>query len=105
MDISDKKPILPINSYVQQVQGNPAESRQKPDKAPEAAGPVEDNVDLSQAAKDLQNTRKIMQEIPDVRHEKVEHLREQVENGTYRVDAKKLADKMIKDSLINDLLS
>ncbi|MBT8332503.1 MAG: flagellar biosynthesis anti-sigma factor FlgM [Deltaproteobacteria bacterium] len=33
----------------------------------------------------------------------VAELKEQIENGTYEMDAEKIADKMLKDSLFNDL--
>ena len=105
MDISDKNATLPINSYVQQVQTKQTESQKNSGAAPEPPGPVEDNVDLSQAARDLQNTQKLMESIPDVRQDKVDRLKNQIESGTYRVDAGKIADKMVKESLINELLS
>jgi len=105
MDISDKNATLPINSYVQQVQPKQTESQKNPGATPDTTGPVEDNVDLSQAARELQNTQKLMESIPDVRQDKVDRLKNQIESGTYRVDAGKIADKMVKESLINELLS
>ena len=62
-----------------------------------------DTVALSSAAKDIQEAQKQLEAIPDVREEKVAQLKEQIENGTYEIDAEKIADKMIKDALLNDL--
>ena len=45
-----------------------------------------------------------MDHIPDVREEKVSQLRSQIQNGTYEIDADKIAGKMIKESLLNDAL-
>jgi negative regulator of flagellin synthesis FlgM len=44
-----------------------------------------------------------LESIPDVREDKVAELKEQVESGTYEIDAEKIAEKMLKDSLLNDL--
>jgi negative regulator of flagellin synthesis FlgM len=41
--------------------------------------------------------------IPDIREDKVAQLKEQIENGTYEIDEEKIADNMLKDSLLNDL--
>ena len=35
---------------------------------------------------------------PDVRSEKVEALKKQIESGNYRIDAKIIAEKMIRDA-------
>jgi flagellar biosynthesis anti-sigma factor FlgM len=45
-----------------------------------------------------------LETIPDVREDKVAQLKEQIENKTYDMDEEKIAGKMIKDALLNDLL-
>lgn len=42
---------------------------------------------------------------PDTRAEKVAQLKASIKNGTYKVDAHKVADKMIQESLEEDLLT
>jgi len=64
----------------------------------------EEKVNLSTTAKDVQNLKNAISKLPDVREEKVQALKDQIEKGTYRVDADKVADKMVGESLI-DLLS
>jgi negative regulator of flagellin synthesis FlgM len=54
--------------------------------------------------KKIQEAKKIMSSIPDIREEKVAKIKAQIENGTYQVEEKKLATKMIKESLLNELL-
>jgi flagellar biosynthesis anti-sigma factor FlgM len=39
-----------------------------------------------------------------VREDKVSELRNQIQNGTYQIDADKIAGKMIKEGLLNDAL-
>jgi negative regulator of flagellin synthesis FlgM len=43
-----------------------------------------------------------LDEIPDVRADKVSQLKSQIQNGTYEINADKIAGKMIKESLLND---
>jgi flagellar biosynthesis anti-sigma factor FlgM len=42
-----------------------------------------------------------LDDIPDVREEKVADLRNQIQNGTYQADAEKTADKLLKEQLGN----
>ena len=64
----------------------------------------EDKVILSQEGKKIQEAKKLMDSIPDIREEKVAKIKAQIQNGTYHVEEKKLAAKMIKESLLNELL-
>ena len=79
------------------------------DRASEKAGAAnnlvpEEKVNLSTTAKDVQNLKNAISKLPDVREDKVQALKDQIEKGNYRVDAGKVADKMVGESLI-DLLS
>ena len=64
----------------------------------------EDKVILSQEGKKIQEAKKLMDSIPDIREEKVAKIKAQIENGTYQAEEKKLAAKMIKESLLYELL-
>ena len=64
----------------------------------------EEKVNLSTTAKDVQNLKNAISKLPDVREEKVQALKDQIEKGTYRVDADKVAEKMVGESLL-DVLS
>jgi negative regulator of flagellin synthesis FlgM len=52
----------------------------------------------------VQEARRQLDDIPDVREDKVSQLRSQIQNGTYEINADKIADKMIKEGLLNDVL-
>ena len=100
MEISPKDSVN-IEAYVNQVQDKDkvdAAAEQKEQQQAKA-----DTVALSSAAKDIQEAQKQLEAIPDVREDKVAQLKEQIENGTYEIDAEKIADKMLKDALLNDL--
>jgi negative regulator of flagellin synthesis FlgM len=100
MEITPKDSVN-IEAYVNQVQDKDkvdAAAEQKEQQQAKA-----DTVALSSAAKDIQEAQKQLEAIPDVREDKVAQLKEQIENGTYEIDADKIADKMLKDALLNDL--
>jgi len=91
-----------IDAYVNQVQDKNKVGT--PDNKPEKTAVKADTVVLSDAAKRVQEARRQLDDIPDVREEKVLQLRSQIQNGTYEINADKIAGKMIKEGLLNDAL-
>jgi negative regulator of flagellin synthesis FlgM len=63
----------------------------------------EEKVNLSATARDIQKLKNLINQLPDVRSEKVENLKKQVEQGTYKVDSEKVAGKMVGESLLDNL--
>lgn len=66
-----------------------------------AAGLATERVDLSAKAKEIQKIRKMLDGIPEVREEKVQALKNQIAQGSYRIDTDKIAERMVEDSLID----
>jgi negative regulator of flagellin synthesis FlgM len=91
-----------IDAYVNQVQDK--NDIGTPDNKPEKAAIHADTVVISDAAKRVQEARKQLDDIPDVREDKVSQLRNQIQNGTYEINAEKIAGKMLKEALLNDAL-
>ncbi len=64
-----------------------------------AASPEEvmaqDKIVLSASQEDQNKVRRIVEDIPDIRLEKVEPLKKKIEAGTYKVEASEVADKML----------
>jgi len=96
----EKSQGIQIDAYVNQVhdKNKVDPSNNKPDKAAAKT----DTVVISDAAKRIQEIRNQLDEIPDVREDKVAQLRNQIENGTYKINADKIAEKIIQEGLIND---
>ena len=92
-----------IDAYVNQVQDKAKVGT--PDSKPEKSAVKADTVVISDAAKRVQEARSQLDGIPDVREEKVLQLRNQIQNGTYEINADKIAGKMIKEGLLNDALT
>jgi negative regulator of flagellin synthesis FlgM len=102
MEISGKGPGVGIEAYVTNVK----------DKGPvapvEGAAPTspvqEDKVELSPEAREIQEAKRQLDEIPDIETEKVEALQQQIESGTYEVQGDRVAVNMLSESLIDQLL-
>ena len=99
MNITEKNPIQ-ITPYVSQVQRNAQAAETEGEKGRANVG--EDNVELSQNARDLQRAQKALQDLPDISEDKVAALKQQIENGAYDIRTDKIAANMLKESLIND---
>jgi negative regulator of flagellin synthesis FlgM len=64
----------------------------------------EDRVLLSPMAKEIQMAKSQLQEIPDIRVEKVTEIKNQITQGTYPVSSEKIAHRLMGESLLNELL-
>ena len=100
MEITPKDSVN-IEAYVNQVQDK--DKVETTSDQPEKQQVKADTVELSDTGKRVQEAHKQLENIPDIREDKVAQLKEQIENGTYEVDAEKVAEKMLKDSLLNDM--
>ena len=98
MEISKNQGVQ-VDAYVNQVQDK-KQADQAAEQAKETAVKT-DTVVISDAAKRVQEARAQLDEIPDVREDKVAELRNQIQNGTYKVDAEKTAEKLLKEQLGN----
>ncbi len=63
-----------------------------------------DKVVLSAAARTFRKAREIADDIPEIRKQKVEELKSRIRSGTYPIDPKKVAQGMLRESLLNDVL-
>ncbi len=91
-----------IDAYVNQVHDK--NKIDAPENKPQTMSAKSDTVVISDAARRIQDARRQLDEIPDVREDKVAQLRNQIQNGSYEIDAEKIAGKMIKEGLLNDAL-
>ena len=85
---------------IQQYQRND-NMRQNSDKLVSGASVPEEKVDLSTRARDIQQIKSALAKLPEIREEKVQDLKKQVEAGTYNVSGDKIADKMVGESLLD----
>lgn len=65
---------------------------------------TEDTVRISSKAYDLNKIKELIRTAPDIRKEKVALLKRKIASGEYSADARKVAEKMIKEFLLDDAL-
>jgi negative regulator of flagellin synthesis FlgM len=99
MKISDVKDVSA--QMVQQYQKNDNYVAGSDKQAASASTITEEEVDLSTQAKDIQQVNNALSQVPDVREEKVQEIKSQVEKGTYNVSGEKIAGKMVGESLVD----
>jgi negative regulator of flagellin synthesis FlgM len=63
----------------------------------------EEKVNLSTKARDIQQLRDAVNQLPDVREDKVRELKDKVDKGAYDVNGQKIAEKMVSESLLDIL--
>ena len=61
-------------------------------------------VDVSPSAQEVQQIKRLVNQLPDVREDRVRALKAQVENGTYHVSGEDIADLMIRRTLADNSL-
>ena len=101
MEITPNDNTINIDAYVNNI-NDKLKAENTSEKAEKNVAKT-DTVNISDAAKEIQEVRKELDNIPDVRADKVEQLKNQIENGTYEIKSEEIAEKMLKDSLLNDL--
>lgn len=57
-----------------------------------------DELSLSNEAKDFQIAMNALKKTPDVRKEKVQEIKRQVETGTYQVDSGKIVERILEST-------
>ena len=61
----------------------------------------EEKVNLSTKARDIQQLKDAVSQLPDVREDKIRELTDQVDRGAYDVNGQKIAEKMVSESLLD----
>jgi negative regulator of flagellin synthesis FlgM len=101
MKISDIHQDGNLIQYIQQ-NGKIAPADRNPGASPaQNQVPTEDKVDLSAQSKEMNKIHDVLNATPDVRTEKVEALKKQVESGQYEVNSNSVAEKMLKEFLFD----
>jgi len=105
MEIAGKTPFINGENYIKNI-NDQREIETSSKKASRAAGSEyqEDKVVLSSKIREIQEAKKLLSLVPDIREEKIDKIKKQIENGTYQIEGEKIAGKMISESLLNELL-
>ncbi len=103
MKIGDQSQNLQIEKYLNTQGVNNQQNRQAENAQQQNASQVKtDTVHLSSRSRLLNKVQNTSSSQEPQRAERLQMIKEQVQNGTYKVDAEKVANAMLKD-LIKDL--
>ena len=106
MEITGKSPSVNLEGYINNLKSK-KNVKQLSDKSPEQAkgdAAIGDNVVLSSRAEEILKAKKLLESVPDIREDKVALIKKKIEEGTYQVDGDKIAQKMLKESFLNQWL-
>jgi negative regulator of flagellin synthesis FlgM len=81
-----------------EAEGRNERTRARSKRGQEGPAPAETHKALT-----TQRLREAIRATPDVRADRVEAVREQIRSGQYRVDAERLADALLNESLREDV--
>ena len=101
MKIAGKNPFVNLEAYIESMKEQKKLSGSV-EKVSGCAGGG-DRVELSARGKEIQEARKLVDAVPDMRNEKIALIRKQIENGTYHINSEKTAASMLKEVFLNQL--
>ena len=99
MKITEKNNSVNLDAYIKNVK-----DKKKIDISKQPLKDVfeEDKVVLSPKAREVQEAKRVLDSLPDIREEDVARIKNEIKQGTYKIEGKKLAAKMIKEALLKD---
>ena len=68
-------------------------------RSDQATGSEEDRFVLSSQSSEVNSIKERVHQLPDIRMEKVERLRQLIQNGNYEIDSQKMADSILAASV------
>ena len=83
-----------VDAYVQKTQSS-AVNKAASQGTNEVKKSDQDAVSISQAAKEMQQIQKAVQDAPDVREDKVEAIKKQIHDGIYSVPTEAVVEKLL----------
>jgi negative regulator of flagellin synthesis FlgM len=103
MKISGNDGSSQIKELLQRIGSEEAASKEQQQAQESQAAPRGEKVEISSRAREIQRLESALNEMPDVRAEKVEEIKNLIAEGNYETDTGKLADKIIEALILGDL--
>ena len=102
MKVGSDRSLVNLEAYIKRAQESDTVD-QSLQQGQEKASATE-KVKLSHMARDIQKIREIVEATPEIRTDKVGQLKREIEAGSYSVNADKVAEKMLRESLIDTFI-
>lgn len=103
MKITENNSFVNLDVYARQVEGNKKENIGN-NTAINEGRMKDDEVSFSTIAKKLGDVRRTLDSLPDIREEKTAYIKSQLETKSYGLDMKKIASRMLRESLVNEMV-
>lgn len=100
MKIDSTGNYTPIDSLVQRG-GIETDNRRA--QGSQGEKQLEERVEISARAREIQRIKTILEEMPEVRMEKVEEIRAMLQKGQYKVDLEALSEKLLEALLRGEI--
>ncbi len=84
------------NSYQTSLRNDKSNTDNSTDNPTSSSGSAEGSVKISQQARQLNDIQQTLLDTPEVDQNKVEAIRQSIENGQYEIDSQAIADKIIE---------
>lgn len=102
MKIDDSSVHINFEAYAQKAKDTGSGQTQPATVSGEP--PPVDKVVLSPRAREIQDARNSLKDIPDVNEPKVAQIRLQLDTGVYKIDGSQIAERMMRDMALNNEL-
>ncbi len=100
MEINGKNPLISLNNNVQRL-GISQQSERAQKRGGEHSD--SDRLELSVRSREISHLDELIRSTPDVRENRIEQVRREIESGTYNVKAEKIAEKIIGGNLLDEI--
>lgn len=102
MKVNGENPSIISAFYQNQISAAQSRTNRKSENT--VTGVVDDKVQLSAQAREVREAANTLKQLPDVREEKVQQVKMEVEKGTYKVVGNKVAMDMLRETFENNIL-
>ncbi|MFQ5596602.1 MAG: flagellar biosynthesis anti-sigma factor FlgM [Nitrospiria bacterium] len=104
MKIPDKNLYLVLEKTLLGTRGSHgSKDKEASNQTENSLPPAADRVDISEKAQHIQQLNKLATELPEVRPERIKQIEEKIAQGEYNADAQKIAEGIIRSSLLDEL--
>lgn len=101
MKVSQNNSPIQMDAYLKQIQQKRAQ-QQEIESADATRKGVGDKVQLSSRAKEMQQTVNGLAQTEEMRNEKVQQVKMDIDQGTYKVNSGQVATDMLKEAFENN---
>ena len=100
MEINGTNPLISMNTNVQRI-----DAPQQSERTQESGGGTSesDRLELSVRSLEVSHVQDLIQSTPDVRQDRINQVRSEIDSGTYNIKAEKIAEKIVGGSLLDEV--